>query len=85
MWHPLLTFTNDPTAPPPPTPETPTGGGGGKKNKRRVIKYSDFAHQEDREMAFRAAIAISPAPIPFEDDEEDDDEILLMTLARLFH
>lgn len=69
-----------------------TGGGGDskKRQKHRTIKFSDFAHQQEREEAVRAML--QPAPVIENyvsretiDEFADDDEIILLMISRILH
>lgn len=59
MWHPLLTFTNDPDAvtPPPVVVVVDQVTSAGIKRRPFRVRRADFSSQENYELALKAAIA----------------------------
>ena len=72
-----------------------SGGGGGrkrtypKKPKYKVIRWSDFAHQEERAEALAKVLAESAIPIKVVADDPfaDEDEAIIhaLLLSRILH
>lgn len=70
----------------------PQGGGGDSKKrpKGRTIKFSDFAHQQEREAAMLTMLPPKPVTENYVsretiDEFADDDEIILLTITRILH
>jgi hypothetical protein len=71
------------------------GGGGGrkrpslKKQKSKVIRWADFAHQEERAEALAKVLAETAIPIRIIDEDpfSDEDEAIIhaLLLSRVLH